>query len=247
MKREEYLKLIHDEIDGELDTNEQERLQNLLDQDKVAYNIHDLMHRTVALVSHMQQFDPPSDLTDRIMKSVGKPGRTAERPEYFKALISFLAPRRSWAFAFAAVVVIFTFLVSVLDRGESPVESDVTGTMGTGDQVSRTFSMTDGDLKAQFGLTAADGAYALSGQIAYAGGYRIRIRFHPEGSVSLIKNNTEQNSFTVRKEDNSYILDGRADRRFDLLFQAAGAPASTMDVTIEAEGRAQLTRKISLK
>jgi len=246
MKREEYLNLIHREIDGELDSSEKESLQKLLDRDIFASNTHNLLTRSVALVSQIEQYDPPVDLTKRIMKAVGTPVHAA-RPEPLKALIGFLAPRRSWAFAFAAVVVIFTVLVSVLDHGDSPVESDVTGTMGNGDLVARTVAMADGDLSAHFGLTAVDGRYALSGQIAYTGGYRVRIRFYPAGSVSLSRNDAEQNSLAVHTENDVYVFDGRADGQLDLKFQAAGDPVSTMEITIDAEGRTPLTRKISLK
>ena len=247
MKHEEYLKLIHREIDGELDSREQERLQSYRDQDKAAGNTYIILHRTVAMVSDLQQYDPPEDLTERIMNSVDAPVHTAGRPEPPKTLIGFLAPRRSWAFAFAAVVVLFTVLVSVLDHGDSSIESDVTGTMKAGDQETRTYAMADGDLSARFGLTIADGKYTVSGQIAYTGGYQVRIRFYPTGSVSLGKYDATQNSFTVHTENDEYVFNSRASRQFDLMFQSAGEPASMMEITIDAEGKTPLTRKISLK
>ncbi len=131
-------KLVNGELDGTNTSSESAELAGILELDASAKTLFEETEALFEALGNVPDVDPPAELKQRIMESIGREARAApaSTPGVLDAIRTFFQPvlsRPAWAmsYAFAAGLLVGVAALNVAGTGDIPETRAVQGTMGT--------------------------------------------------------------------------------------------------------------------
>ncbi len=246
MNSPEYLKLIHQQLDGELDELQKQHLNKILREDVTARKTYEHLVSAMEAVKRLPHHDPPADLVKNVMHRIDPSRYAVRRFNLLEPILAFMEPRRGWVAAFASIIFIGVVLLSVVSYHEPENVSDLTGTIGANFPGTTMFSLSGKKFNGTFKFYSDDQKYILESGVEQGGDYMIRIQFYPGGSARLVDSKTESSTCAIEEKQNTILLQDRGKNNFVLTFSKTRVMASSVTINIDAPGESPLSKKIIL-
>ncbi len=182
--------LVNGELDGTNTSSESAVLAGILEEDASAKAFFAETKALFGALAQVPDADPPAELKQRIMESVGRRAVvvTAPTPGIMSAIQTFLQPvinRPAWAmsYAFAAGLLVGIAVLNLAGTGDIPERQAVQGTMGQANsRILDEASLDVGDITVELAAVGLENGIVLDVTITGEGDSTVRIQTTDDSS-----------------------------------------------------------------